>query len=123
MKLICLTIILSYICSCTVVANQASTEPQTIERNDKLRLVDIADGINSEEAEILSSEYFWRYVSGCGYAGKPKADGNFWSSVVYFGYAGTPLQEKIEINKRTGAITMKGYPSVDNPVKEWEDGP
>ena len=44
--------------------------------------------------------------------------GDFGLSIVYFGYAGDPLEEKIRVNKKTGTILMRGHPTIINPLKE-----
>lgn len=94
-----------------------------MERKARLQSVVIEDGINSNEAEILSSEYFSRYISGYGMAGEPIDAGDKWESVAYVGYAGTPLEDKIEVEKKSGTISLKGKPTIKDPIKEWGVGP
>ena len=111
------------ITSSLIFASVVFAEQEALDGNDKLSAITIEDGISVEEAQILSSEYFWRYVSGCGNAGKPVDGGDYWISTAYIGYAGKPMKDKIEIEKRTGTITMEGRPTIVNPLKEWKVSP
>ncbi len=120
MKQILITILIILILPSVTFSDQSTIEKQNRDRTEKMQTVKIEDGINNEEAEILCSEYFWRYISGCGYAGKPIDEGDNWSSIACFGIAGTPLEYKIKINKNTGTISMKGYPTIAKPLKEWK---
>jgi hypothetical protein len=111
------------ILSSVVFAEQATIDENEIKRIEKLRAITIEDGITVDEAQILSSEYFWKYVSGCGNAGKPIDGDDYWISTAYFGYAGKPLKEKILVEKSTGTVSMKGRPTIVNPLKAWKVSP
>ncbi|MEI9864069.1 MAG: hypothetical protein WDN00_05850 [Limisphaerales bacterium] len=47
------------------------------------------DGLTEKEAAILSSDYFRRFVSGCGMPDEPQSDGRFWSVQLWVGIGGT----------------------------------
>lgn len=51
--------------------------------------VDRGDGVDESEAAALASEYFARYVSGCGMPDRPVEDGGFWRARLYGGYGGS----------------------------------
>ncbi len=123
MKAIFLIIAAIFVLSCAALSEQSTIQKSNKERIEKLRSIKFGDGINFEEAEILSSEYFGRHVSGCGIVGKPTDEGEYWVSIAYFGFAGVPLEEPIKIEKKTGTISMKGYPTIFNPLKEWNISP
>src|SRR5688572_13960536 len=44
------------------------------------------DGLREQEAVVLSSEYFRRFVSGCGMPDKPQDNGHYWSVQLWGGY-------------------------------------
>jgi len=71
----------------------------------------LSDGISRDEAELLATAYFQRYVSGCGGIGALADHGGYWTAQTRIGYAGTP-GVPIRVDKRTGAISHDGKPTV-----------
>jgi hypothetical protein len=51
--------------------------------------VSYEDGIQKEEAVILSSVYFRRFVSGCGMPDTPQDAGQYWRVQLWGGYGGS----------------------------------
>lgn len=47
------------------------------------------DGLQESEAVSLASEYFSKFVCGCGMPGHPKEEGTFWRVQLWGGYAGS----------------------------------
>ncbi len=45
--------------------------------------------LQQQEVAVLSSEYFKRFVSGCGMSDTPVDQGDFWSVQLWGGYAGS----------------------------------
>jgi hypothetical protein len=92
-------------------ASACSTHPVARTGGDAASLasasqVNITDGIDVREAQLLASAYFHRHISGCGYVGIPQRRGHRWIARAFAGYAGTP-RGIIEIDDRTGAASWK----------------
>jgi hypothetical protein len=51
--------------------------------------VSFSNGLQEQEAVALSSEYFRRFISGCGMPDKPQDVGSYWRVQLWGGYAGT----------------------------------
>ncbi|HEX7861015.1 MAG TPA: hypothetical protein VF773_11850 [Verrucomicrobiae bacterium] len=51
--------------------------------------VTFEDGLEEQEAVILSSQYFHRFVSGCGMPDKPQDNGEYWRVQLWGGYVPT----------------------------------
>lgn len=92
-----------------------------LERQKQLQSINLTDGVSFEEADFLGGEYFSRYVSGCGVTGKPIDKGDYWQIEIFVGVAAVWSEEKIHIDKATGVISLKGYPTVKNAVEEWRE--
>lgn len=70
-------------------ANQRQTSANVV----LLPKLDVAgvsydDGLLQSEAAILASEYFPRFISGCGMPADPKDDGRFWRVQLFSGIGG-----------------------------------
>ena len=65
--------------------------------------VQLNDGIQKDEAAILSNEYLRRFVSGCGMPEEPGDRGGFWRVPLYTGYGGT-YSGNFWISKDDGAV-------------------
>jgi hypothetical protein len=100
------------------------------ERQERLASIALGDGVNSEEAFVLSREYLWRYISGVGRPGQPVDAGEYWECDVFlkpdtpnperpFDLSAVPLKDKIRINKKTATVSFQGKPTVSEPVKKW----
>ena len=83
-----------------------------------LSKVDLRDGVDEKEAMILGGEYFIIFVSGCGTPGRPIDRGYHWELEMSIGYAAQKADENIKIDKKTGQISLKGRPTLNNPVEE-----
>jgi hypothetical protein len=73
--------------SCSTVERQSAkgiSLPQLTVQGVTLR-----DGLQEQEAVLLSSEYFHRFVSGCGIPDKPQDAGHYWRVQLWGGFAGT----------------------------------
>ena len=51
--------------------------------------VQLDHSLKQEEVAVLSSDYFERFVSGCGMPDTPVDRGEFWSVQLWGGYAGS----------------------------------
>lgn len=83
-----LSIILAALCASCSTVDRQSTQAVSL---PKLTLdgVTFEDGLDEQEAAIVSSEYFHRFVSGCGMPDKPQDDGSYWRVQLWGGYGGT----------------------------------
>lgn len=88
------------------------------QRIEVLSKVDLRDGVDDKEAMILGGEYFGTFVSGCGITGKPIDKQDHWELEMYIGIAAQKADESIKIDKKTGQISLKGRPTLDNPAEE-----
>lgn len=94
-------------------------------REQRLESVNIGDGISLDEAVILSEEYIQRHFTACTWAdiGKEVDGGAFWVIEVKSGDPVKLLDEKIKVDKKTGTISMKGKPTIPDPLEKWKDSP
>jgi hypothetical protein len=80
-----LPILLASLClSCSTVERQSakviSLPKLTVEG------VTFNDGLQEQEAGVLSSKYFHSFVSGCGFPDEPQDDGHYWRVQLWGGY-------------------------------------
>ena len=86
--------------------------PRTSEDLDALlATVVVADGIQRQEARILTEGYFVTFLSGCGFAEGPTLRQGVWRSKARVGYSGDLLPGAIQVDARTGAINYPGCPA------------
>ncbi len=78
-----------------------------------IQSINIDDGVSAEEASILADSYFMFFVSGCGALDRPIDKNDYWEFNAYIGDSGTKMNETIRVDKLTGAVSMKGYPSCN----------
>ena len=80
-------------------------------QQEKLKALDgivVADGIDLKEATILASNYF---RSSCGGIQSGQDAGDQWSFPTVSGYGGILMEDKIYVNKSSGAVSLKGQPT------------
>lgn len=82
----------------------------------QLAAIDLKDGVNQDEATLLGSEYFLRYVSSCGVTLKAVDRGSYWEVGMVEGVAAVSVKDKIHIDKTSGVISMNGKPTVTDPL-------
>jgi hypothetical protein len=73
--------------------------------------VNFTDGVNEEEAETIADTYFDIYISGNGMANGVTDKGETWEVATFIDYDMRPW-EPIQVDKKTGEMACKGYPSV-----------
>jgi hypothetical protein len=120
---IALLLILILLIACASFDKKTALEKHNQERQIRLASVNLGDGVSFSEAEILSQEYFWRYVSGCGVTGKPIDKGDRWEIEMFVGYADILADDRIQIEKSSGTISLKGSTTIKNPIEEWKNSP
>jgi hypothetical protein len=79
-------------------------------RAGKLDVITAANGIQLEEAKIISETYFSAFMSGCGFAEDPVIAEGKWTAVPRAGYAGDRLTKSIEVDATSGAVRFDGCP-------------
>ena len=88
------------------------------ERIKMLSQVDLSNGVDAKEADILGGLYFVNFVSGCGVTGKPIDRGDYWELEMYIGIAAQKSEDNIKIDKQTGKISLRGRPALTKPIEE-----
>jgi hypothetical protein len=89
--------------------------PADAELRQKLKAVNLSDGVSQPEAEIIAESYFARNV-GCGALTGIQDGGDRWIVDGKFGFAGEPIKGFF-IDKRSGRVTSPIGPSYDDPLK------
>jgi hypothetical protein len=79
--------------------------------------INLADGVDAAEADILATLYFARYEGACGTNFPVIRDRSRWRALTVVGYAGR-AQPDIFVNAKTGVVRHKGYPDSAPP---WQD--
>jgi hypothetical protein len=79
----------------------------------------IEDGIDAAEAKIIAENYHAHIIQLEGAIGDITFEDPFWLAVVRFGYGGEPLRNPVKIHKRTGQVSWKDGPTIDNPKDIW----
>ncbi|PZQ27131.1 MAG: hypothetical protein DI562_14080 [Stenotrophomonas acidaminiphila] len=75
-----------------------------------IRAVDLKAGVTQLQADAIAQVYFQRYISGCGAAAPAVDHGYAWRVTPLMGIAGTPDQNPIVIEKRTGKVSWANGP-------------
>jgi hypothetical protein len=76
--------------------------------------ININDGVDRQEATILAQQYFVNYVSGCGAVGEPIDKGDYWEFYPVIGYAARKMDNQMHVDKKSGAISFKDYPTLSD---------
>jgi len=63
------------------------------------------------DAEKIIEFYFQTKISGCGFPGSLKDEGDYWSAVPQIGLTGTPHKDAVRLHKRSGGISWASGPS------------
>jgi len=63
------------------------------------------DGVDKSEAEFLAHAFFVWKISGCGFADTVEDGGSDWNSRPRIGFSGSPGNDLIRINKKTGVLS------------------
>lgn len=79
--------------------------------------IQLENGIDSLEADILATIYFSKYEGACGVNMPVIRRGRFWHSLTLVGYNGHPKPD-ITIDSRSGVVGQKGHPSSTPP---WDE--
>ncbi|MBF0480019.1 MAG: hypothetical protein HQL26_11110 [Candidatus Omnitrophica bacterium] len=88
-------------------------------RINTLKKINIDDGVDYKEAQILAGLYFSDYISGCGCPGKIIDAGDHWEVELFFGYAAEKMKNNLIIDKASGKMTLTNYPTINDPLKEF----
>ena len=88
-------------------------------RMERLRSIDLEDGVSQMEASILGNEYFLRYVSSCGITKEAKDALDHWEVWANEGITAVPLKDSINIDKSSGVISMKDKQTVTDPLETF----
>lgn len=89
--------------------------PSAAEWRQKLRTVNLADGVSESEAQIIGGCYFAEYV-GCGGFAGIRDGGDCWIVDGSFGFVGIPVQGFF-IDKHSGKLVSPIGPSYNNPLE------
>ncbi|MFG0248847.1 MAG: hypothetical protein ACF8OB_08165 [Phycisphaeraceae bacterium JB051] len=87
---------------------------------EQLRQINVNDGIDATEANIIAQSYFMQYGPGCGIAPPVEDDGEHWISKTVVGVVPVATAEPIRIDKATGAITWGRGLTVEDPKSIWK---
>ncbi|HSI14522.1 MAG TPA: hypothetical protein VK961_20900 [Chthoniobacter sp.] len=109
MRIVAAIILLFVACACST-PQTARNDSYTKTQQEAARVI-ATDGIDRNEAQVLATAYFHRFISGCGYVGTPERHGSYWVAQVFFGFAGTP-HGYIRVDARTGAISRQDSPTA-----------
>ncbi|MCA9402859.1 MAG: hypothetical protein KC897_03680 [Candidatus Omnitrophica bacterium] len=74
--------------------------------------IDVSDGVNREEADKLSRLYLSEFINDCGTSGEIDDKGGFWEVELIEGYAADRMKDKLRIDKETGRMTLRKFPTV-----------
>ena len=83
---------------------------------EKLKQIDLSDGVSQGEATLLGVQYFHQYVSGCGMSSEAIDEGDHWEVPMAIGYAAIRSKDNIWIDKKSGVMTMKDKPTIQDPI-------
>jgi hypothetical protein len=83
---------------------------------DRARLgpIEMRDGVDQQEAQVISEVYFSTYIGACGGALEPKWMDGEWTSQVALGILGEHLDGEICVDARTGGVSWRGGPRFAN---------
>ncbi len=89
---------------------------KSIDENlDKLDSLDVSDGIEKSEAQvILDSFYYTLLADGCGAPGELEDIGTSWKAPTFSGFSANP-DSPIYIDKKSGSISRNGKLLVEYP--------
>ena len=94
--------------------SQAPTDQEyEIEARNRLYAIDDRDGIDRNEAEVIFEVYGYRFFLNSGW-GPLTDEGENWSGAVLDHRSDRPLQYKVTIDKKTGAVSWEAGPDVLN---------
>lgn len=77
-------------------------------------------GMSKADAEKVMEFYFQTKISGCGFPGGLKDEGEYWTAVPQIGLTGTPHKDAVRLHKRSGQISWgsgPSFPSLDALVR------
>lgn len=104
-------------CGFVEKAYEREWQQREAERKKQWESLKVEDGISLIEAHFIASEYFDRYVSGCGTLGGYSEDPEFWKFEVILGFAARRYEHPLMINKKNGQISLEGFPTISDPFK------
>ena len=73
--------------------------------------------IDRAKADQLASDYFLKYVSGCGIPNEVKDKEDFWSAELWGGYTGYAFYGTLWIRKSDGEVFLQ--PRSDGSLPPW----
>jgi len=82
-----------------------------------LKIINVTDGIDQNEAAVLAEMYFRRFSPSGGGSGVLRLVEmqDYWESLVIFGYVGQPWGS-IKIDKKTARMSWERGPTIEDPV-------
>jgi hypothetical protein len=66
------------------------------------------------DAEKVMEFYFQTKISGCGFPGGLKDEGEYWTAVPQIGLTGTPHKDAVRLHKRSGQTSWGSGPSFQS---------
>jgi hypothetical protein len=85
--------------------------------------INVSDGVNEKESEVLADVYFKRFSpSACGGIGRPVDLQDYWDVPAAIGIAGQPWGS-IKIDKKTARMSWENGPTIEDPVGYFCAGP
>ncbi len=117
-KLIILILCLSILgCANSVMPPDSYAYDNTKPISPQFHGIQLGNGIDSREADLLATVYFSQYEGSCGGNMPVIRRGRFWHASTVVGYGGKSHPD-ITIDSRSGVVRQKGNPSSSPP---WDD--
>jgi hypothetical protein len=117
-KLIILILCLSVLgCANSVKPPESYAYDNTKPIGPQFYSIQLDNGIDSREADILATVYFSKYEGACGGNMPVVRRGRFWHSLTLVGSSGHQNPD-IKIDSRSGIVGQKGHPTSIPP---WDD--
>lgn len=98
---------------CSTATKIYSLEDLPWRAEGALEGIDLSDGANQEEADILSRLYLSEFINDCGTSGEIDDKGGHWEIELIEGYAADRMKDKLRIDKETGRMTLRKFPTVN----------
>lgn len=79
--------------------------------------VDVSDGIQKDEADLIASEYT-RLLLGpagaCSGTNDPTFSDGKWRAEILFGFGGEPSGQSISVDRNRGGVSAPGHPTYES---------
>jgi hypothetical protein len=76
----------------------------------ELATVNVTDGLDAVEAEVIATAYLKEYVSGCGVPEPAELHGKTWIFPLRLGYSGERSNKRIGVDAESGQVQGAGGP-------------